>query len=72
MKKRNFKLHEIKIPVLILVGKEDKITPPDVALSMHEKIKGCTIHIIDGAGHLSNMENPNQFYEQLEKFLNKS
>lgn len=66
------KLHEIKIPVLILVGKEDEITPPDVALSMHEKIKGSTIHIIDGAGHLSNMENPNQFNEQLEKFLNKS
>ena len=63
------KLHEIKVPVLIMVGKEDEITPPDVALSMHEKIKGSTIHIIDHAGHLSSLENPNQFNEQLKKFL---
>lgn len=63
------KLHEIKVPVLIMVGKEDEITPPDVALTMHEKIKGSTIHIIDNAGHLSNMENPEQFNDQLNRFL---
>jgi len=63
------KLHEIKVPVLIMVGREDEITPPDVALSMHEKIKGSTIHIIDHAGHLSNMENPEQFNNQLRKFF---
>lgn len=33
------KLHEIKVPVLIMVGKEDEITSPNVALSMHEKNK---------------------------------
>lgn len=65
------KMHEIKVPVLIMVGKEDEITPPDVALSMHEKIKGSTIHIIDHAGHLSNMENPEQFNDQLKKFFLK-
>jgi len=65
------KLHEIKVPVLIVVGKEDEITPPAVALSMHEKIKDSTIHIIDHAGHLSNMENPAQFNEILNQFLKK-
>jgi len=63
------KLHEIKVPVLIMVGKEDEITPPDAALSMHEKIKGSTIHIIDHAGHLSNMENSKEFNNQLTGFL---
>lgn len=63
------KLHEIKVPVLILVGKADEITPPDVALAMHEKIKSSTIHSIDHAGHLSNMENPKQFNNQLRKFF---
>jgi len=63
------KLHEIKVPVLIIVGKEDEITPPDTALSMHEKIKSSAIHIIDHAGHLSNMENPEQFNDQLRKFF---
>jgi pimeloyl-ACP methyl ester carboxylesterase len=63
------KLHQIDVPVQIIVGNEDEITPPDVALSMHEKIKNSTIHIIDHAGHLSNMENPEQFNNQLKKFI---
>ncbi|MFC1784721.1 alpha/beta fold hydrolase [Candidatus Neomarinimicrobiota bacterium] len=63
------KLHEIKVPVLIMVGKEDEITPPDVALLMHEKIKSSTFHIIDHAGHLSNMENSKEFNKQLTEFL---
>jgi 3-oxoadipate enol-lactonase len=64
-------LQNIKVPALIMVGKEDEITPPDVALSMHEKIIGSTIHIIEHAGHLSNLENPDRFNELLIKFLNK-
>lgn len=63
------KLDEIQVPVLIMVGKEDEITPPEAALSMHEKMKSSTIHIIDHAGHLSNMESPEQFNDQLRKFL---
>jgi 3-oxoadipate enol-lactonase len=63
------KLHQIKVPTLIMVGKEDEITPPDVALSMHEKIKGSTIHIIDDAGHLSNMEKSKEFNNQIIRFL---
>ena len=63
------KLHEIKVPVLIMVGKEDEITPPDKALSMQEKIKGSIIHILDHAGHLSNMENSREFNKQLKEFI---
>ena len=63
------KLPEINVPVLILVGKEDVITPPEAAHSMHEKIKGSFLHIIHHAGHLSNMENPLKFNDQLKTFL---
>jgi pimeloyl-ACP methyl ester carboxylesterase len=63
------RINKIKVPVLIMVGKEDEITPPEVALMMHEKIKGSIIHIADNAGHLSNMENPKEFNNQLTKFL---
>ena len=62
------KLHDIKIPVLILVGKGDIITPPEAAKLMHEKINGSTLHIIDHAGHLSNMENPDEFNNQVTMF----
>lgn len=63
------RLQEIKVPVLIMVGKEDEITPPDIALALHDKIKNSTIQIIDNAGHLCNMENPEQFNDQLTGFL---
>ena len=41
------------------------------SLSGRRKIKGSIIHIIDQAGHLSNLENPEQFNEQLKKFFKK-
>jgi 3-oxoadipate enol-lactonase len=62
-------LAEIKVPVLILVGNEDKLTPPAAAKFMHEKIKGSLLKIIDHAGHLSNLENPEEFNLQLKKFV---
>ncbi len=63
------KLQDINVPVLIMVGKEDKITPLDAAQFIHEKIEGSTLNIIEHAGHLSNMENPSAFNTQLEEFV---
>lgn len=63
------KLSEIRVPVLIMVGKEDKITPPAAAQFMHEKIKGSSLHILEHAGHLSNIENPGEFNSTLMTFI---
>jgi len=60
---------EINIPVLIMVGKEDKITPIAAAQQMHEKILNSKLEIIQHAGHLSNLENPTAFNTHLVKFL---
>ena len=65
------KLSQIKVPVLILVGKEDKITPPEAAERMHLSIKESNLKIIELAGHVSNLENPDEFNDQLRKFLGK-
>ena len=62
-------LQEINIPVLIMVGKEDKITPIAAAQQMHEKILNSKLEIIQQAGHLSNLENPTAFNTHLVKFL---
>jgi len=62
-------LPEINIPVLIMVGKEDKITPIAAAQQMHENIRGSKLKIIQHAGHVSNLENPAAFNFQLVKFL---
>jgi 3-oxoadipate enol-lactonase len=63
------RLQEINIPVLIMVGKEDKITPIAAAQQMHEKLSNSKLEIIQHAGHLSNLENPIAFNTHLVKFL---
>jgi 3-oxoadipate enol-lactonase len=63
------KLQNINVPVLIMVGKEDNITPPDAAEFIHEKINGSILKIIEHAAHLSNIENPGEFNKQLMEFV---
>lgn len=63
------RLQEINVPVLIMVGKEDKITPIAAARQMHEKIKNSTLKIILHAGHISSLENPVAFNFHMLKYL---
>ena len=65
------KLADVEMPALILVGKEDKITPVASAELMHEKIPNSSLHIIPKAGHVANIENPTEFNNQLKKFLHR-
>lgn len=63
------KLQEINVPVLIMVGKEDIITPPANAWLMHGEIKHSKLTIIEHAGHVANLENSYEFNYQLKSFL---
>jgi len=62
-------LGKIQVPTLLLVGEKDGVTPPDTARAMHEKIPGSRLEILPGAGHLSNLENPELFNRHLLNFL---
>jgi pimeloyl-ACP methyl ester carboxylesterase len=62
-------LHSIISPTLILVGSDDKITPLEDAEMMHREIGGSRLEIIEGAGHVSNMEQPESFNRALLQFL---
>lgn len=64
-------LFSIKIPTLILVGQHDVLTPPSASHAMKDKISGAELHVIPKAGHLSNLEQPEEFNEHLLKFLRK-
>ena len=63
------KLADINVPVLILVGVKDILTPPAAAKGMHKKIRNSTLVVIEHAGHLSNLENPELFNHHLLKFF---
>ncbi|HOX84323.1 MAG TPA: alpha/beta hydrolase [Chryseolinea sp.] len=62
-------LEKIDIPVLILVGNEDNVTPPSAAEFMHSKISGSTLFKLGKAAHLSMMDNATDFNKNLEDFL---
>lgn len=62
-------LADIAVPTLILVGEEDKLTPPDAARDMHTRIEGSQLHLVPRAAHLSNLENPEFFNARLLEFL---
>jgi len=62
-------LNEISVPALILCGKEDTVTPPSQAEFLHSNIANSTIHCIDKAGHLSNLEQPDEFNQHLTNFI---
>ena len=61
-------LPKIKIPTLILVGDADAITPPAMAQTMHEKVSGSKLVVIQGAGHMSPMEQPAQVNRAIRNF----
>jgi 3-oxoadipate enol-lactonase len=62
-------LSRIISPTLITVGRQDKITPLADAEEMHRDIGGSRLEVIEGAGHVSNIEQPDQFNRVLLKFL---
>lgn len=63
-------LGEITIPTLIICGREDEVTPLAQSEFMHENIKGSMLQVIDNAGHVSNLEQPEVFTKYLRDFLN--
>lgn len=59
----------ITVPTLVVVGSEDRIAPPHIARPMADAIPGAALHVIEGAGHVSNVEAPDAFDAALARFL---
>jgi 3-oxoadipate enol-lactonase len=64
-------LSKINVPTLILVGGQDKTTPPELSEKMHELIPNSEIHVVPNAAHLSNLENVTDFNKHLLEFLRR-
>jgi 3-oxoadipate enol-lactonase len=62
-------LSSITVPTLIIVGAEDELTPVADSQRMADAIPGAKLVIIPGAGHLSNLEQPEAFNAALNGFL---
>src|ERR1044072_5127235 len=53
-------LREIRIPTLLVWGKNDTITPPMVGEGFHRLIPNSELHFIDKSGHAPMMEVPGE------------
>lgn len=62
-------LARISCATLVMVGGEDDVTPPGEADDMHRAIERSVLVTIPGAGHLSNLEQPEAFSRALADFL---
>ncbi|OGQ45812.1 MAG: hypothetical protein A3H42_04920 [Deltaproteobacteria bacterium RIFCSPLOWO2_02_FULL_46_8] len=58
-----------KMPMLILVGAQDPITPPSLAEDLQKRYPQAQLHLFEGAKHLPHIERAQEFNDQLEQFL---
>ncbi|MBM4271240.1 MAG: alpha/beta hydrolase [Deltaproteobacteria bacterium] len=59
----------IGVPVLIVCGADDKMTPPALSRSLKEGIPFAQLTIIEGAGHMVMMENVDTFNDIIRTFV---
>ena len=62
-------LSKISVPTLIIVGKDDPITPFWDSEKMHERINASRLVVIKTACHVPNLERPEEFNDALLEFL---
>ncbi len=64
------KLAEIKIPTLILVGKDDELTPLKMAEELSSDIPGSELKVFEQGGHGLYWEIPDSFNKAVLDFIN--
>ena len=64
-------LQAIAVPTLVLVGGQDRLTPPELAREMADAIPQAELVVIDGAGHLSPLERPAEVTAALQAWLDR-
>jgi pimeloyl-ACP methyl ester carboxylesterase len=64
-------LPQIAVPTLIVVGSDDGFTPLGDAEFMRERIPLSSMVVIEGSGHMPNMEDPAAFNKVVGEFMEK-
>jgi pimeloyl-ACP methyl ester carboxylesterase len=59
----------VSVPTLVVVGRDDEFTPVGDARLMHERVPGAALVIVEGAGHMPNLERRAEFDRALAAFL---
>ncbi len=63
------RLEKINIPVLVICGSEDKMTPLKYSESLKNKLANSRLQVVDGAGHMVMLEQPDLVAGMLTQFV---
>jgi len=63
------RLHEIRVPVLVMAGHDDFIFPPEATRELASRIPKARLQLIDGAGHNPQSEQPDVVMSAIRAFL---
>ena len=64
-------LPKMTVPTCIIWGKNDNVTPPEVAEEFHDLLPNSDLFWIDKCGHAAMMEHPDEFNRILDGWLQK-
>lgn len=64
-------LRSLHLPVLVLVGEEDQLTPPSGARAMAEALPNAELVVIPQAGHTPSLEAPQAVAQAILHFLRR-
>jgi len=65
-------LPKMTMPVCLIWGKNDSVTPPEVAEEFNDLLPNSELNWIDKCGHAPMMEHPEKFIRIMEKWLKKN
>jgi pimeloyl-ACP methyl ester carboxylesterase len=68
LKKR---IHRVKVPTLLIWGKEDRLVPPVYAEEFVRRIAGARVQTVDDAGHAPHLEQPEMVARMVRDFLSQ-
>jgi pimeloyl-ACP methyl ester carboxylesterase len=62
---------KLSVPTLVIVGEQDRITPPAAAVELVGSLPDGHLAVISGAGHLPMLERPQDVNDHLRAFASQ-
>lgn len=66
------RLAQVTAPTLVLVGRDDYITPPNKSQDIQHHIPGAELKIFERSGHMPHLEEPEAFFATIRDFVSRT
>jgi len=63
------RIHRVQAPVLLVWGQQDGLVPPVYADEFASRLRQAEVALVDGAGHIPQLEQPDEVRERVLAFL---